>query len=230
MNTRIDAIVHLLQFSDSMLPVGAFSFSNGLETAAAEGIVTDAPSLEAYVADIVHQTAFTDGIVSLHAHRARRSHDYEALLYADRRSTMCKLNAEQRSMSERMGRKLLSLALSLKDDTMLAAWRDDLAAGHGSGNYAAVQGAVFASCGLSERALFCSQVYGAAGMVSGAALRCVRVSHIDTQRIIYGMAAVAQRLFERVRTSSYDDMNAFVPQIDVLASMHEKGASRMFMN
>jgi len=230
MNTCIDALVHLLQFSDSMLPVGAFSFSNGLETAAAEGIVTDARSLEAYIADIVHQTAFTDGIAALHAHRARMSRDYGALLYADRRSTMCKLNGELRSMSERMGRKLMELALSMFDDAMIALWRDDLAAGHAQGNYAAVQGAVFASCGLSERELFCSQVYGAAGMVSGAALRCVRVSHFDTQRIMYGMGAVAERLFERVRDCSYDDMNAFVPQIDILASMHEKGASRMFMN
>jgi len=28
----------------------------------------------------------------------------------------------------------------------------------------------------------------------------------------------------------FDDMYTFVPQIDILASLHEKGTKRMFMN
>ena len=35
----------LLQFGDSMLPVGAFSFSNGLESAVQQGLVHDADTL-----------------------------------------------------------------------------------------------------------------------------------------------------------------------------------------
>ena len=36
---EITRLMRLLEFSDSAFPVGTFSFSNGLETAAFEGIV-----------------------------------------------------------------------------------------------------------------------------------------------------------------------------------------------
>ena len=38
-------LLRLLQFGDSMLPVGAFSFSNGLESAVQQGVVHDAATL-----------------------------------------------------------------------------------------------------------------------------------------------------------------------------------------
>jgi len=41
----INRAMRMMQFSDSMFPVGSFSFSNGLESAVAQGIVTGGPSL-----------------------------------------------------------------------------------------------------------------------------------------------------------------------------------------
>ena len=64
----------------------------------------------------------------------------------------------------------------------------------------------------------------------GAALRCVRVSHYDTQRILFRLAATAEATYDEVRDMTLDEMHAFAPQIDILASLHEKGVKRMFMN
>ena len=66
--------------------------------------------------------------------------------------------------------------------------------------------------------------------VLNAALRCVRVSHYDTQRIFFRLAAEIGPLYNEAATMEYDDMNAFVPQTDILASLHEKGSKRLFMN
>ena len=63
-------VMRLLEFTDSAFPVGTFSFSNGLETAAEEGLVHDAATLEQYTQDIVRQAAFTDGVAALHAFRS----------------------------------------------------------------------------------------------------------------------------------------------------------------
>ena len=38
-------LARMLQFGDSMFPVGGFSFSNGLESAVQKGVVTDVDSL-----------------------------------------------------------------------------------------------------------------------------------------------------------------------------------------
>lgn len=67
-------------------------------------------------------------------------------------------------------------------------------------------------------------------MVLSAALRCVKVSHYDTQRILFHLSEQSPELYEEVCTMTLADMNAFVPQIDILASLHEKGNMRMFMN
>ena len=92
------------------------------------------------------------------------------------------------------------------------------------------QGLSFAACGMSEEDLFASHQYGVINMVLSAALRCVRVSHYDTQIILQRLCAESQALFEQARVMTFDDMNSFVPEMDIFASMHEKGNMRMFMN
>ncbi len=223
-------LLRLLQLTDSALPVGAFSFSNGLETAVAEGLVHDAASLERFTGDLVVQSACTDGVAALHAHRSRLAGDYDRLLDVDRYAFESRTNGEGRLMTCRMGRKLAELAVRLFDDALLGRWLADIAAGRAPGTCPAAQGIVFAACGIDERSLFCAQQYGVASMALNAALRCVRVSHYDTQRILFRLAEQCDALYEEARELAPDDMHAFVPQLDILASLHEQGLQRLFMN
>ena len=50
--SKVARLLRLAEFSDSAFPVGAFSFSNGLETAVAEGLVHDAVTLEAFTEEL----------------------------------------------------------------------------------------------------------------------------------------------------------------------------------
>lgn len=67
-------------------------------------------------------------------------------------------------------------------------------------------------------------------MVLSAALRCVRVSHYDTQLILERLSSEIPALYQEASRMKPEDMNAFFPQLDILASLHEKGNMRMFMN
>jgi urease accessory protein UreF len=60
----------VLQFGDSMLPIGGFSFSGGLESAIQKGVVTDVASLGEFTRTAVEQAARGDGIAIVCAHRA----------------------------------------------------------------------------------------------------------------------------------------------------------------
>lgn len=225
------ALMMLLQFTDSTFPVGSFSFSNGLETAAYEKIVRDAPTLEQFARASAGQAAFTDGVAALHAHRAAATDDYDALARADRALTAAKMNAEARLMLSRMGRKLAELGVSLfPDRPMPARWLADIGAGRLPGNYPVAQGILFHAAGLGEEELFCSHQYGVINMILGAALRLVRVSHIDTQLILRRLCAESTDLYAEAAALPLDQMRAFVPETDILASLHEKGKMRMFMN
>lgn len=224
------ALMRFLQFTDSAFPVGTFSFSNGLETAAYEGVVRDAFTLEKYTEDIALQAAYTDGIVALQAFRAAGKKDYESVLEADRQLMLCKMNAEARQMLQRMGKKLAELGVQIFDDSLFLPWLKDIRDGRTPGTYPVAQALAFSAAGLSEKELFCSHQYGVVNMVLSAALRCVKVSHYDTQRILFKLGEQSPEIYEEVRELTNEDINAFVPQIDILASLHEKGTMRMFMN
>lgn len=230
MKKNMVTIMRLLQFTDSTFPVGTFSFSNGLETAAYEGVVHDADTLEDYTQAIALQAAYSDGIAALHAFRAVKEGKYEELLDADRQLILFKMNEEARQMLRRMGKKLAELGIHIFDSPILQKWLEDIRNNDTPGTYPVAQGLVFSIAGLSEEELFCSHQYGVINMVLSAALRCVKVSHYDTQRILFALSKQSQDLYEEVRTMTFADMNAFVPQIDILASLHEKGNMRMFMN
>lgn len=230
MKKNMTTVMRLLQFTDSAFPVGTFSFSNGLETAAHEGIVYNADTLEKYAHAIALQAAYSDGVVALHAFRAANDDKYEALLAADRQLMLFKMNEEARQMLRRMGKKLAELSTHIFDKPILHQWLDDIQKETAPGTYPVAQALAFSMAGLSEEDLFCSHQYGVINMVLSAALRCVKVSHYDTQRILFRLSEQSQELYEEVRTMTFTDMNAFVPQIDILASLHEKGNMRMFMN
>lgn len=227
----MDKIMHLLQFTDSTFPVGTFSFSNGLETATYEGIVTDAKSLESYTRSVALQAAYSDGVAALLAYRAARGGNYDDIVAADKEIMLFKMNDEARMMLQRMGKKLAELGVRLFDDSdLFRRWLADISAGKTPGSYPIAQGIAFALAGLSEHDLYASHQYGVINMVLSAALRCVRVSHYDTQEILFRLSKETEALYEKARVMTFEDMNSFVPEMDIFASLHEKGKMRMFMN
>lgn len=224
-------IMYLLQMTDSTFPVGTFSFSNGLETASFEGIVTNAEQLEQYTRSVALQGAFSDGVTALLAYRAAVAGDIKEVEKADSDLMLFKMNDEARMMLQRMGKKLAELAVRLfPDNTLIAQWLNDIKAERTPGSYPVAQGLAFAAAGLSEKELFASHQYGVINMVLSAALRCVRVSHYDTQLILQKLSADVGKLYEQAKDMTFEDMNSFVPEMDIFASMHEKGNMRMFMN
>lgn len=223
--------MHLLQMTDSTFPVGTFSFSNGLETASHMGIVHDAESLEQYTRSVARQGAFSDGVAALLAFRAAGRGNLEEVEKIDRELMLFKMNDEARMMLQRMGKKLAELGVRLfPDSKVISGWLDDIRAERTPGTYPVAQGLSFAAAGLTEDDLFASHQYGVINMVLSAALRCVRVSHYDTQVILQRLCAESDALYQEARQMSFEDMNSFVPEMDIFASLHEKGNMRMFMN
>ena len=223
-------VMRLLQFTDSQFPVGTFSFSNGLETASFEKIVTNAQTLEEFARSQSHQAAFSDGVCCLHAYKAYKNGDFEKCKEIDKYLYAFKMNDEARQMATRMGKKLSELGVRLYSDSFVKEWLDAINKGETPGMYPVAQGIMFALAGVSEKDLFCSHQYGVINMVLGAALRCVKVSHYDTQLILEKLSGEVEHLFEEASAMELKDMNAFYPELDILASLHEKGNMRMFMN
>lgn len=223
-------MLHLLQLSDTALPVGAFSFSNTLESAADAEVVKGYESLEQYTREVVRTAAFTDGVAALTAWQAAKQDDYGMITEADKLLFCSKPNDEARLMSQRMGRKLAELMTPLLREEFIERWNDDIRHHAIGGSYAVTLALVARACRIERQELFCSICYGAASITLGAALRTMRTTHFTTQSILFRMAEFIEPLYDEAATMTLDEMNSFAPQCDIMAALHEKGSRRLFMN
>jgi UreF/CobW/HypB/UreG, nucleotide-binding domain len=105
----ISRMMPALQFGDSMLPTGSFSFSNGLESAVQQHIVHDRATLAEFTLSVVRRAAATDGIALLEAYRAAGASNLDRIKAADSALFSRKLGEEARTMTVRMGRSLAEL-------------------------------------------------------------------------------------------------------------------------
>jgi urease accessory protein len=228
--TSLLELVRVLQFGDSVVPVGSFSFSNGLEPAVQQGVVHDLPSLQAFVATALEQAALSDGIALLHAHRGALRGELPAVIEADIAVHNRKLNEEMRLMTVRMGRKLAELAAHVFEAPLVTGWLNAIRADEAPGSYPVAQALVFASAELSERDAFAVHQYGLASMMLGAALRLMRLSHLDAQRVLFVVNGAVGEHYARIADAKLESMASFAPMLDILASVHVKSHVRMFMN
>ena len=129
-----------------------------------------------------------------------------------------------------MGKKFAELATKLFDSPIIARWLEEIKSDKTPGTFPIAQGIAYAAAGVNEKDLFCAHQYGVVNMVLSAALRCVKVSHYDTQKILFDLSDRVEGLYNEASQMELKDMNAFFPELDILASLHEKGAMRMFMN
>jgi urease accessory protein len=223
-------LVRMLQFGDSMLPVGAFAFSGGLESAIQKRVVSDAGTLQSFTRTAVEQAARGDGIALLVAHRAAMAGDLDELARIDAFVYARKLSSESRAMSVRMGKKFAELGVEVTSAPMLRAWRERIAAGSTPGCYPVALAANFAAQGLAARAAFVVHQYGVASMILGAALRLMKISHVDTQRMLYRLNAEIADSYDVAASSNLADMAGYAPLTEILAAVHVKAHVRLFMN
>lgn len=227
---RTTDLLRVLQFGDSAFPVGAFSFSNGLESAIQHGVVHDLATLRQFVRTAVDQAATVDGVALLAAYRAASGADLDAVIAADHALLQRKLNEEMRTMTTRMGRKLAEIAMHMLDARMVGQWLGGIREGRTPGTHPVGLAVVFAELGLDARQAFAAHQYGIASMMLGAALRLMRVSFMDTQVILLEVNGNAEEAYERIADTSLDQMAGFTPFADIVAASHLHAHIRMFMN
>jgi urease accessory protein len=226
----VNRMLRILQFGDSLLPVGAFSFSNGLESAIQLGIVHDRQSLGDFVRVTVEQAATSDGIAVLSAFRAASTNSESEIDRADQAVFNRKLNEEMRTMTVRMGRKLAEMADRVIGPSTASLWLERIKANKTPGCYPVGQALVFASLGLTEQDAFAAHQYGLTSMLVNASLRLMKLHYLDAQSVLFDVNAHAEKDYARIVSKSLDDMCSFAPMIDVCAAAHIHAKVRMFMN
>lgn len=219
-----------LQFGDSMFPIGGFSFSSGLESAIQKRVVIDVATLRAFTRTATEQAARGDGIALIAAHRAAAVGDVDALTRIDSQVYARKLSDEARAMSIRMGKKFTEIGVEVVGAPLLRAWRHRIETSVTPGCYPIALAVNFAAQGLPARQAFVVHQYGVAATILGAALRLMKLSHIETQKILYELSGQSEGMYVTAAAARLSDMAGFAPLTEILAAVHTRAHVRLFMN
>ncbi len=228
--TTGEAFLSALQFSDSFFPTGLYTLSHGFEAFVQAGLASKS-DVEALLRDYLENVLGpADGVALSHAHCAVEAQDLARLLEIDRRLFAMKLVREVREASRRVGKRILTTAIALVPERLLADYRAAVEAGAGPGNAAVALGAAAAILGIPRREALLIELYTFATSLLGAAMRLVRLDHEEAQVILGRVKPLMLRVAEENMDRSASEMRAFAPLIDIMAMGHERASVRLFIS
>lgn len=217
MNTA--ALLHLLQLASPSLPVGAYSYSQGLETAIERGWVTDAASAQAYlVRQLEDVQAGWDAPVFWRMAGACRDGDDAAFSLWNARYLAARESAELRAETVQMGYSLtrllaeLGLAPTLVGDVCMPA---------------ALARAVHVLGVPHEEALLAMLFSWTENQVL-ACVKSIPLGQVAGQRLLLGLRPVIERTAERARMTGDADLSSWAPGLALLSMHHEVQHGRLY--
>jgi urease accessory protein len=223
---RIAELTALLHLASPALPVGAYSYSQGLESAIDAQWVTDADSARAWVENGLTNVLARCELPFL-AHQVERWHQHEpaAIARADAEFLASRESAELRRETEQMGWSLKQLCLSLEWGD--AARRATLAALAPITQPSAFAFAA-AAHGIDAKATLAAYAFSWVENQAAAALKAVPLGQLAAQRIIVALRDTIETALARALDTPPEHLNTFAPMLGVLSARHESQYSRLF--
>jgi urease accessory protein len=218
------SLLGLMWLASPALPVGGFSYSEGLEAAVEAGVVRDEASAADWLSDQLQLgLARAELPLVAGAHRAWTRHDMARAAELNRWMLSTRETSEARAQCEQMGRSMLEwLRQRAPDDARVAA----LATLPPTWPLAFALGAVHTGAG--ERDALLAYGFSWAENQVQAALKSVPLGQSAGQRIL---ARLAQELADCAQAAlrlDDDRRQAFTPMLAVRSAQHETQYSRLF--
>jgi urease accessory protein len=215
--------VRLLQLASPTLPVGAYSYSQGLEAAIESRIVTDAASAERWIGDVLAlAVAPMEAPVFLRLVAAWSANDPAAVARWNGEFVASRETAELRAETLQMGHSLRILLrdLAVGDAARLEAV-DDLA-------YPAAFAAAVAAWDIDAREALAAYLFAWIENQVMAAIKAVPLGQTQGQRMLATLAERIAAIVERAARAGDEDLCNFAPGLALASARHETQYSRIF--
>ena len=212
----------LLQLASPALPVGAYSYSQGLEAAVDAGIVRDAAGAHRWIGEVFDASVLPmeAPILSRAAH-AWSDGDPAAALRWNEEFVASRETAELRAETLQMGYSLRGLLRDLGVDCGPLEGVEDLA-------YPVAFAFAAAAWKIAPREALAAYLFAWIENQALAALKCVPLGQTDAQRIIGALGERIAAGVERAMASGDEELANFAPGLAILSSRHETQYSRIF--
>ena len=226
------ALLRLVWLASPALPVGGFSYSEGLEAAVEAGLVRDEQSAGDWLVDQLHLgLARSDlAVVAAVAADPLRAEALDAWVRQTRETSELRLQAEQ------MGRSMLEWRKSVGwGDAGTPAMRER--AGVRSAHhqptetahtYPVAFGLAASVTGASPRQVALAFAFGWSENMTQSAIKSVPLGQGSGQRMLARLAADIPAAVDAACALQDDERQAFTPMLAILSAQHETQYSRLF--
>jgi urease accessory protein len=207
-------------------PVGAFSYSSGLEWAVEAGDVRDAATLTKWLATMIgHGGVFCDAAIFCHAHRAAADGDDAGLAAAAELAAALAGSRERLLETTAQGRAFLQITQAAWATPMLerltAGWEGPLA-------YPVAVAAACAGHGIALGPALHAFLHSVVSNLVSAGIRLVPLGQTDGQRVLAELEAPIALTAESALATAPDDIGVAALRADIASMRHETQYTRLF--
>ena len=220
------ALFRLMTWLSPSFPVGAFSYSSGIEWAVEAGDITDMTTLQNWLAAmLVDGSGFCDGVFLCHAHRAAMQSNAKTV------QDICELAAAFTPSRERhlettsQGRAFMEIARSAWNCDaldLLPTDRNALIA------YPVAVGVLVAGHEMPLRATLHAFLHAVTSNWISAGVRLIPLGQTDSQRALAALEPVISIAAEKASNATLDDLGSATFRADLASMRHETQYTRLF--
>ena len=222
------ALYRLMTWLSPAFPVGAFSYSSGIEWAVEAGDIGDAASLRDWLAAMLADgSGFCDGVFLAHAHRAAA--------LARRRESRCATSRSLRppscpraSASSKPRRKAAPSSTSRARHGIATASMRLIAACEGAIVYPVAVGIVSAVHAIPLAPTMHAFLHALVSNWISAGARLIPLGQTDSQRVLAQLEPVVAATAARALAASLDDLGSATFRADLASLRHETQYTRLF--
>lgn len=227
--SQLRQLISLLHLASPALPIGGFSYSQGLEAAIDNGLVRNADDAQRWIGDnLSHVQAHAEAPLWLLLHRCWTAQDWQGVQDWNGWFHATRETAELRLETEQMGWSLARLIGQMSwGDVALRAQLEGLSP-------ACLPTAFAAACvalGIDERDGLAAYCFNWVENQVAAALKAVPLGQVAGQHILRAMhEPVLATVEEAVRRAQAQppELSTFSPMLGLLSARHETQYSRLF--
>jgi urease accessory protein len=220
------ALYRLMTWLSPSFPVGAFSYSSGIEWAVEAGDIGDAASLRDWLASMLADgPGFCDGVFLAHAHRAASSRDSAGLRDIAELAAAFVPSRERQLETSAQGRAFIDIAR--------AAWNCDgldqmISHCDGTIVYPVAVGLVSAAHAIPLAPTMHAFFHALTSNWISAGARLVPLGQTDSQRVLALLEPAVVSMAKRALVASLDDLGSATFRADLAGMRHETQYTRLF--
>lgn len=237
MSETIDTatLYRLLAFLSPTFPIGAFTYTHGLEQIIEDEGVADATSMETWLDDILEYGAGrSDGILLIHTLRAAANGNQTAVEELIDLGLALQPSKERHLETSAQGTAFIGAIKAAWEPESENAAAQILTTLTQSGQsretwpYPVAVGLTAAAWRVSEDAILTGYLHAFAANLVSAAIRAVPLGQSDGQRILAKAQRRIASLVNRIREAELDDLGTATFLTDIASMAHETKYSRLF--